>query len=200
METDNNNVIQEEFRTLEEFPYIKISNLGKIYKVPHGRFTSTSECGYHYDKDGYKKVTVYCPTYESNKHNRTISVHQLVARAFVENDNPEIRKCVNHIDGDRTNNQASNLEWVTPRENVRHSILYGNRKLVREVPHKSTLTEYQISQIDILRSIYNVKELAKLFNVKYTTMKNIIRKKKQSEILDNQQPNPKYVVGEVQRV
>jgi hypothetical protein len=79
-------------------------------------------------------------------------------------------------------------------------IYNGNRKLVYEVPHQSTLTQYQISQIPVLRLQYTVKEISKLFNVKYTTLKNIIRKQKQSKILDNQQPNPKYVVGEVQRV
>lgn len=191
--------MQEEFRTLDDFPYIKISNLGRIFKVPHGRFKSTDECKYHYDKDGYKKVSVFQKNYK-HKQSGTISVHQLVARAFVENDAPDIRTAVNHIDGNRVNNIASNLEWVTPRENVRHSILYGSRSLVKDIPHKSVLTQYQIDQIDKLRTLYNVKELSKVFNVKYTTLKNIIRKKRRSEILDNQQPNPKYVQGEVQRV
>ncbi len=195
MENINNNNVEEIWKTLDEFPYIKISNLGNIEKLPH-KWWKGGIMPSHIDKDGYIRVT----TTKKDGKKRTIGIHQLVALAFVNNDNPEIRKCVNHIDSNRTNNRFDNLEWVSPRENVRHSIQNGNRKLAYDVPKKSTLTLYQIDQINFLRQYYNVKELSKLFNIKYTTLKNIIRKQKQSEILDNQQPNPKYVVGEVQRV
>lgn len=49
----------------------------------------------------------------------THRVHRLVASAFIPN--PDGRETVNHIDGDRTNNAALNLEWVTTSENVRHA-------------------------------------------------------------------------------
>lgn len=46
-------------------------------------------------------------------------VHRLVAQTFIPN--PESKKEVNHKDGNKANNDITNLEWVTPSENQRHS-------------------------------------------------------------------------------
>lgn len=54
-------------------------------------------------------------------------IHQIVARQFVFNSDPEHKTQVNHIDGNKTNNRVDNLEWVTPKENSRHSVdILGN--------------------------------------------------------------------------
>ena len=42
-------------------------------------------------------------------------IHRLVAAAFIPN--PDNKPCIDHIDGDRTNNHADNLRWVTAKEN-----------------------------------------------------------------------------------
>lgn len=52
-------------------------------------------------------------------------IHTLVAKAFIPN--PEGKKYVNHIDGNKHNNIVTNLEWVTSKENVNHAIRTGLR-------------------------------------------------------------------------
>ena len=49
-------------------------------------------------------------------------VHRIVASAFLSNDG---KPYVNHKNGNRHDNSASNLEWVTPSENTRHAIERG---------------------------------------------------------------------------
>ena len=63
---------------------------------------------------GYLYVVLYKNT-KPQKH----KIHRLVAQAFIEN--PENKKCINHIDGNKQNNSVDNLEWVTHSENMKHA-------------------------------------------------------------------------------
>ena len=162
-----------------------ISNLGRVYlintKYPNGKLKENND--FTIDKDGYYRIN-----YKTNDGKYTFEpIHRVVAKVFLEN-NDENKTQVNHIDANRLNNKVSNLEWCTPKENVYHSYQYGNRKKCLEVPKTSKLTAYQISQIPVLRQYYSLKKISDLYNISYTSIKNIVIKLKRLS-QDNQQPS-----------
>lgn len=59
---------------------------------------------------------------------KTISIHQLVATAFIPN--PENKSNVDHIDTNRTNNTVENLRWATQSENMNNK----HTKKKRQIP------------------------------------------------------------------
>ena len=79
--------------------------------------------------------------------NERFAWHRLVAEHFVENPDPLTHTQVNHIDGDRYNNKAENLEWVTPKQNVKHAYNTGLKTNAGEKNPISKLTEQVVIDI-----------------------------------------------------
>lgn len=67
---------------------------------------------------GYYRVCLW-----ENRKKKRFFRHRLVAEYFL--DNPENKKFVNHIDGNKANNNLSNLEWCTRSENEKHAFKTG---------------------------------------------------------------------------
>ena len=97
--------------------FYEVSNLGRVKTLHYNRLLKPNK-----DKYGYYKVSL-----RLNGKSKSYTVHRLVAMAFV--DNPYNKPCVGHKDETKTNNFASNLEWVTWAENDRMPL---HRKRISE--------------------------------------------------------------------
>lgn len=93
----------------------KVSSNGEIERVGGFKLSQTN------DERGYKKVSL-C----KNGIPKTIRVHRVVADAFLRK--VEGKPHINHIDGNKANNNIKNLEWCTPVENMNHAYDYDLRK------------------------------------------------------------------------
>lgn len=78
-------------------------------------------------------------------------VHRLVAEAFLPAD-PDRRE-VNHLDGDKTNNHATNLEWVTHSENHRHAADHGISPVAALTPDRVRQIKAALTAGDTLQTI-----------------------------------------------
>ena len=99
--------MEEKWAKIEGFEYYQISNFGNLKSFHFGREILRKPKP---TKQGYIRFEL------CKKGKQFIFLaHRLVAEAFIEN--PEKKPCVNHKDENKSNNNVSNLEWVTHKEN-----------------------------------------------------------------------------------
>lgn len=89
-----------------------ITETGKCYNNNTGKYLK-GQVG----KNGYLSYNLTMPDGDKKR----VYAHRLVAIAFVENKDKS-KNQINHIDGNKLNNNTENLEWVTSRENQQHAI------------------------------------------------------------------------------
>lgn len=77
------------------------------------------------------EIIKYCKQGMKNNKRHNKLVHRLVAEAFINN--PENYAVVNHIDGNKQNNNVSNLEWCSASYNIKHAYLTGLNKKIKAV-------------------------------------------------------------------
>lgn len=161
----------EIFKDIPGFGDYKVSKLGNVKSFRYSKYSDGKMLKPVLRSDGYLVVTLYKEGKEKKK-----KIHRLVAETFIPN--PLKKKTVNHKDGNKQNNNISNLEWATVLENIIHA--KKNDLNVRgEKQWKSKLTEKQIVKIRMMRfdECCTYKYIADKFNISQSHVYDIINKK-----------------------
>ena len=135
--------------------YYEVSNTGNVKSVSRIMIGGTGGSTIHNlperimklttNKKGYLQVCLH-----ANKVQQTRLVHRLVAEAFVKN--PKNKPYVNHIDCNKQNNCADNLEWVTNLENQQHANrngLYQSKRRIEARKQGAIKRQKPVRQLDL---------------------------------------------------
>lgn len=174
----------EEWRDIKNYEGVyQISSLGRIRSLDryvddkgHKRFVKGKTLKPSKHKDDYEYVVLY-----DRKHKM---IHRLVAENFI--DNPENKRTVNHINGDKSDNRVINLEWCTHKENINKAWeigLYQISEKQRENGRKRGKNNCKkVIQMDkqykILKVWDSITEASKTLNINLNTISNCAKRRK----------------------
>lgn len=158
----------------------EVSNLGKVKalrKMSGTCYRKEKELSLNrLSVDGYVRISL------SNGVDKPYEtkMHRIVAEHFVPN--PLEKETVNHIDGDKLNNRADNLEWADRREQLAHAYKLGLRSPARgcsQVGSKLSKEDVDYIRKNYIRQSteYGTVALARKFGVTNVVIGNVLRGK-----------------------
>lgn len=148
--------MKEEFKIIPGYEPYEVSNLGRLRRKGVILTTPIGRVGYprKYLKDLKKNLLI----------------HRAIALCFIPN--PKNLKEVNHIDGIKSNNLLSNLEWISRKGNAKHA--YDNGLMRDQNGEKSHRAKLNQKQVDIIREAllngFSQTNIAKYFKLHPSTI------------------------------
>ena len=97
-----------EWIQIQGYSRYSVSNDGRVRNDRTNKLLA-----HNLNSSGYKRVSIYS---DNARKYKQCTIHRLIAVAFIEN--TDSKDCVDHIDNNKVNNVASNLQWVTKAENT----------------------------------------------------------------------------------
>jgi hypothetical protein len=131
--------VRRYFESIQKSPYKKAENCFRYMKP------SITPVGFN---NGYLSISL-----AKNGRSRIQYIHRLLAITFIPN--PENKPQVNHIDGNSLNNDLSNLEWATAKENIRHAWAIGLC-----TPHGPKNSKGSVSNVSI-EAVASIRQMRK---------------------------------------
>lgn len=157
----------------------EVSSHGSVRSIDRTMTNALGQSRYYKGKTLKQRIRNGYPVVDLwNINPKTVSVHRIVAEAFVPN--PDNKPEVNHVNGTKTDNIATNLEWVSRSENAAHayqsglthaSPVYGSDNGNSRLNHKSAESIRKMSAEG--KSSY---EIAKRFGVNPSTIQRVLRR------------------------
>lgn len=190
--------VAEIWKDIIDFPNYQISNYGRVKSK--ARITNVGIKNVKEIKrkekilkplkltKGYLGIRLY-----NNTNAKTFKIHRLVATYFIPN--PNNYEQVNHIDGDKTNNNATNLEWCTNEYNMKHSydiglrdkeVLRKNMSIIgKNLKGKKGNHIRKVAQIDktnnkVIKIWGSITEASKCINISDATIQNVCAKRRKT--------------------
>jgi len=148
-----------------------ITKTGEVWSKKFGKLRKLNPV---VTKRGYHMVNI-C----SDGISKSMGVHRLVGECYIPN--PYNKPEINHIDGDKTNNHYTNLEWCTRKENIHHRDNVMGKHSMGEQNGRSKLTEDDVKWIRenyVYRSSeFGTTALGRKFGVSHGQIHQIIKNK-----------------------
>jgi len=130
---NQNNILLEQYAMITDYPNYAVSSYGKVINITTGRILKPRK-----NRDGYYYVNLY-----KNKVMFYKKIHRLVTITFLNN--PENKKCTDHIDRNKLNNNIANLRYATHSENSQNtSIKKNNTSTCTGVCFNKYLNKWQV--------------------------------------------------------
>ena len=152
------------------FSKYEVSNLGNIRSLKFG--VKPIKLSLH--TTGYRQA----PIYNDEGKQKHFLVHRLVASAFIPA--PSGKPDVNHRNGNKADNRAANLEWMSAEENCQHSVKAGLRHW-RGSHHRAKVTDTDVKTIRAATP-EQIPQLAKKYELSVVQIRNIRTKKSWAHI------------------
>ena len=161
-----------------EEKFVPINGMNGRYEISNlGRVKSIKKSGRQMILKNYLGNWGYYASRMGKKHYRL--VHRIVAEHFVENPNPKEFIEVNHLDGNKLNNESVNLEWCTHKMNSRHAFDMGLNSSATETNRWAKLSNSDILEIKRLASIGKRQfEIAKIYELHQCHVSRILNNKR----------------------
>lgn len=149
----------EKYCVINGFDNYAISNYGNIKNIKNNKILTP-----YINEHGYKEYH-FC----QNGIRKSFKIHRLVALYFVEN--VDKKPYVNHIDGDKLNNNAANLEWCTAKENDEHA-----RRMGLKHENKPIVATHVTTHESIIFA--SVSEASGVLGINKGTIHKVLQKKR----------------------
>jgi hypothetical protein len=162
--------MEENWKIHEDYENYEFSNYGRFRNAETKKILKNTID----DKSNKTEKGGYVISFIKNSKlgiRKRVRIHRMVGLLFVYNPKPSEYNIINHIDGNKTNNHYSNLEWTTVYENNKHAIMNNRTVIVQKLTDENV----KLIRQDFLNDVSSIKELSLKYNVHKTTISNVIK-------------------------